>query len=210
MVDSARLVFILRPHDSPGTWESNDQRYFDYTHELLEELERLCVEVKEKWPVDQTKALYDSSRIEHPEIWSLARQRDRTSDTVRIYAAMAVEGFMNWYGVFRLGQTVFDQHFERLGIVPKLRALLLICDSLDIPKSDRLVLCASAIAESRNALVHPKAKELTSEHIGKGRSSTKVPQVARQSVKHMTEFFREFSLAVPAITPHIPTRRRPE
>ena len=57
---------------------------------------------------------------------------------VRIYAAMAVEGFLNFYGVLRLGQNVFDEHFERLGLVPKVRALLLVCDQLDVSQQDPL------------------------------------------------------------------------
>ncbi len=207
MISSTRSSFILRPHDTTGTWESNDQRYLEYAHELLEELELLCVQVKEKWPIDPNKSLFGGSRVEHPEVWSLARRRDRTSDTVRIFAAMAVEGFMNWYGVFRLGQTIFDQHFERLGVVPKLRNLLLVCDSINITKSDPMVLCVTAIAESRNSLAHPKAKEVASRFTIKGRSSTGVPEVARRSVERMTEFFNEFALTVPAITPHIPRRR---
>ena len=58
----------------------------------------------------------------------------------RLYAAMAVEGFLNWYGVFRLGEEIFNQHFERLGLVPKLRVLLLVCDSIHVGKGDQVVL----------------------------------------------------------------------
>ncbi len=207
MTSSNRPPFVLRPHDYPGTWESNDRRYFEYAHELLQDLELLCVEVKEKWPIDLTESLDQRSRVEHPEVWLLARRRDRTSDTVRIFAAMAVEGFMNWYGVFRLGQSAFDQHFERLGVVAKLRTILLVCDAIDVAKSDALVMCAIAIAESRNALVHPKAREVSSRFTTKGRTATAIPDAARHSVDQMTKFFEEFALAVPAVTPHIPSRR---
>lgn len=124
----------LRPHDPEGAWESNDGRYRTYAHQLLAEHVSLCDEVRQTWPGDAAATI--TAPHAYPEIAVLARRRDQTADTVRIYAAMAVEGYLNFYGVLRLGQEVFDEHFERLGLVPKLRNLLLICDQLNIPKSD--------------------------------------------------------------------------
>ena len=126
-----RQQFKLRPHDPEGVWESNDGRYRTYAHQILAEHVSLCDEVLKKWPIDAGAAITDPHA--YPEISELGRRRDQTADTVRIYAAMAVEGYLNFYGVLRLGQDVFDEHFERLGLVPKLRALLLTCDQLDIP-----------------------------------------------------------------------------
>lgn len=110
---------------------------------------------------------------------------------------MAVEGFLNFYGVLRVGQQVYDEHFERMGLIPKLRALLLVCDSVNIPKNHQIILSLDKIAQSRNALVHPKAKEIEGGLGGKRRSSVKVPDVARESVAQMEFFFSEFVKIVP-------------
>jgi hypothetical protein len=190
-----RRAFSLRPHHVQGVWESNDGRYRAYAHELLAQLESLCADVLVKWPAGVGASITDQSQ--YPELWKLARVRDRTSDTVRIYAAMAVEGFLNFYGVLRLGQDVFDEHFERLGVVSKLRSLLLVCDQLDISRQDPLVMCLDKLATSRNALVHPKTKEVDADPQKHQRSSTKVPEVARECVANMEAFFDHFVHALP-------------
>lgn len=187
--------FQLRPHFVNGLWETNDGRYREYAHELLGELERLCLEVKNGWPESEGAAIRDQSVS--PELWNMCHIRDRLSDTTRIYAAMAVEGYLNFYGVLRLGQEVFDEHFERLGLVPKLRQLLLICDDLDVAKNDSIVLALDALARSRNSLVHPKTREISGEPSKYQRSSTPIPDTAREAVANMEEFFTQFVLAVP-------------
>ena len=52
---------------------------------------------------------------------------------------MAVEGFLNYYGVVRFGEPEYKRNFERLGLVPKLRALLLFCDSIALDDTDPLI-----------------------------------------------------------------------
>lgn len=192
--------FVLRPHDSVGTWESNDIRYCDYARELLKQLEELAAEIHEKWPKDVT-AITDETK--YPELWNLTRIRDRTSDTTRIYAAMAVEGFLNFYGVLRLGQKVFDNHFERLGPIQKLQRLILISESIVITQQHLLVKTLESIAKDRNSLMHPKALEKID---GSEKTSTKIPDVAKKSIENMESFFREFAIAVPAMQIHMNSR----
>lgn len=201
MPSATRKQFAVHPHDRRGVWESNDGRYRAYAHELLGELETLCAEVFVKWPLNGSPALTDEST--QPELWKLARLRDRTSDAVRIYAAMALEGFLNFYGVLRLGQVVFDEHFERLGLVPKLRKLLLVCDNLEAPKNDVLCDHLDKVAQSRNGLVHAKTKEVIGDPSSHQRSSTRVPEVARESVENMEAFFAAFVAAVPDATSYV-------
>jgi hypothetical protein len=198
MPQPPRPTFQLRPHDAYGTWESNDRRYRSYAHELLAMLEALCKEVLAKWPPETGSSIRAK---QHPQLWKLARQRDRTSDTVRIYSAMAVEGFLNFYGVLRLGQAAFDDHFERLRLVPKLRALLLVCDALQIGQGDKLVVLLSKVAQARNALVHPKVREVQGPMHKP--TSILVPEVAREAVTDMEAFFEEFKVAVPAAADHL-------
>lgn len=194
-------AFQVHPHDRHGAWESNDGRYRAYAHELLVDLESLCQQVMAAWPVDVGASI--SSAAADPDLIALTRRRDRASDTTRIYAAMAIEGFLNFYGVLRLGNSVYEDHFERLGIVPKIRQLLLVCDGLSVPKSHVLCARADAVAQSRNRLVHPKAQEVVGDPMSHVRSGTKVPEAARESVAAMESFFAEFIAAVPASRPHI-------
>jgi len=204
MTKRTRQPIQLRPHDPEGVWESNDGRYRTYAHQLLGEHIALCDEVLRKWPADAGAPI--TTPVAYPEIAALARRRDQTADTVRIYAAMAVEGYLNFYGVLRLGQDVFDEHFERLGLVPKLRALLLTCDQLSIPKSDPLVLALDRVAQSRNSLVHPKTVEVVgspSQHNG---TETPTPETARAAVRDMEAFFEAFVEAIPQAENHLSQR----
>jgi hypothetical protein len=117
---------------------------------------------------------------------------------------MTVEGFLNYYGVVRLGEKEYIDHIERLGIIPKLRMLLLICDSLAVSEADSLVKIIKRIAQRRNLLVHPKAKELNGYIPADERPGDKIPEAAREAVKDMEDFFREFIVAVPQASHLIP------
>ena len=194
-------TFALRSHTPDGVWESNDNRYRNVAHQSLAELEHLCEEVRNQWPIKaresiQTPALY-------PEVAKLAKRRDQASDATRVYAAMAVEGFLNFYGVVRLGQQAFDDHFERLGLVPKLRCLLLLCDQLNCPRNDPLVLLLDKVAQSRNALVHPKATEVVGDFSRHVPIEVPMPSTARLAVENMEAFFAAFVAAVPEAEPHL-------
>jgi hypothetical protein len=195
MNQGMRQPFHVLPHDRGGMWESNDGKYRSHARELLQELEMLCVEVQNQWPSEAGPAIENPEL--YPDLWRLCRLRDRTSDSVRIYSAMAIEGFLNFYGVLRLDHLVYDEHFERLGLIPKLRKLLLVCDNLNIPKTDPLCTLANDVAQSRNSLVHPKALEVKTEPSKHIRSGTKVPDAAREAVAAMEEFFQRFASTIP-------------
>ena len=201
MARNTRNAFALRDHSPEGAWESNDGRYRAYAHSILAEHEEVCSKILDEWPGKSDGPLKHPAH--HPHIQSLSKRRAQTSDTVRIYAAMAVEGYLNFYGVLRLGQHVFDEHFERLGLVPKVRALLLVCDQLDVDRSDELVTLLDRIAHSRNSLVHPKTREVTGSLATHRPTSVRMPEAAQEAVKTMEAFFAAFVRAVPQAAGHL-------
>lgn len=186
-------TFSPRAHFQEGAWLSDHRRYFEYAHLQLLELEIIIEEVKRQWPVPLDQPLQDGEYSQ--SLRMLSRKRDLLSDSVKVFSAMAVEGFLNFYGVIHLGQAEYDRDFikPRVGLIPKLRRLLCICDSLSVPDEDILVKTLERIANRRNALVHPKTREFSETD----RDGDKLPEVAREAVKEMEEFFREFVRAVP-------------
>lgn len=200
-----RRTFQVRPRDVEGIWESNDGRYREYAHQLLQEHVALCEEVVGAWPIDPGLGLDPS---QHPTLWAIALRRNQTADSVRIFAAMAVEGFINFYGVLRLGEEVYNEQFERMGLVPKLRALLLISDQLDVPESDPMVDVLKRIAADRNGLVHPKTRTVTGPADQFTRTLSRVPDAAIEAVDRMEKFFAAFKEAVPLAESHL--NRRPK
>ena len=195
-------MFRVRPADVDGTWESNDARYRQYAHRLLAELLEQCRQVMATWPVGCGPQLVDAEAT-HKDLWELTRLRDRTSDTVRIYAAMSLEGYLNFYGVLRLGQQAYEKAFERLPIVTKLKRLLFTCDALHLSDSHELVARLTFVANSRNGLVHPRAIEVVGDPKLHARSSTPVPGEAVSVVEGMEAFFAAFAVAVPAMSSHL-------
>jgi hypothetical protein len=160
---NTRSTFALQSHLSPGTWLSHDRAYREYACEALARHEQHCVEIQNRWPVDLDQTI--NSR-DYPELWRLNRERGQSSDTTRLYAAMSVEGFINFYGILRFGAAVYKEHFERLPIVPRLKLLLLLSEGIQLPNSHPLLLALKAVSESRNKLVHPTAIEYHGDEAG--------------------------------------------
>lgn len=195
-VPATSKTFTLRPHHADGAWSTDDRRHFGNAIRLLRELEAVAEQVKSQWPVPLDQTVRHAEK-DHPELWALVRRRDQLSDSVRIFAAMAVEGFLNYYGVVRLGEAEFNAHVERLGLIPKLRLLLLVCDSVSVSPRDRIVELLSHLAEGRNALVHPKAKEYSGYVPAEQRPGVVIPGAAHDAVATMRAFFEEFLALVP-------------
>jgi hypothetical protein len=85
------------------------------------------------------------------------------SQSVQIFACMAVEAFLNYYGVVRLGEDVYYRLHERHSIHKKLATLLRVCDATNLPRDSELAQLVRRMFERRNDLVHPKARELQEE-----------------------------------------------
>lgn len=192
----------MRDHYAFGYWLSDHVRFFEAARLQLVELELVTSRVKEQWPIPEGETLRDGAK--HPELLALVRKRDLLSDSVKIFSAMAVEGFLNYYGVVRLGEDEYGTHFERLGLVPKIRVLLLICDSLSVASNDTLIKVLDRIAKRRNTLVHPKAKERPGYLSAEERGGDKVPEAAQEAVADMEQFFQEFVTAVPQVAHLVP------
>lgn len=201
-IKQTQSKFLLNPHNQTGFWLTENRRYFEYANLLLSELEEVAAQVKQQWNVPLDQALLEGEYTS--EFFALVRKRDMLSDSVKVFSAMSVEGFLNYYGVVRLGEAEFSAHIERRGLIPKLRILLLVCDSLSITEADPLVKTLDRIAQRRNALVHPKAKKVAGYISGEDRSGDAIPEVAREAVKDMKMFFREFEKAVPETAQLIP------
>ena len=196
-MSAKRESYEIRPLDEAvGLYLSNLHVFVRRVRECLVSLERIAAEIKQKWPAPPDQALKDAKQ-NYPQLEALCFERDLLCDSVLIFAAMAVEAFLNYYGVVRMGEREFARHFERLGIDAKLRALLLFCDSIRLADDDALIVSAKELARKRNALVHPKTRELTNDLPAEARLGPLVPEHAQKIVAAMNLFFEEFEAVVP-------------
>ena len=192
----------VRPHGELGHWLSDDRRYYRYALLLLRDLDEAVQNLNGAWPGPLGRVARDVDVT--PELELLAMRRDLLSDSVKVFSAMAVEGFVNFYGALRLGDKAYLEHLERWPICEKLTALLSHCDSVALKSTDRLMLLTGAIADRRNALVHPKAEEAAGYVPAEDRIGDSIPDVAQQSVRDMLAFFEEFVRLVPEAASLIP------
>jgi hypothetical protein len=199
-----RERYQIRPiEDAVGLYLSNVNVFVRRARECLLKLETVAADVRTKWPGSLDQTVKDAKR-QHPELEALSFERDFLCDLVLLSSAMSVEAFLNYYGVVRLGEAEFNRHFERLGITRKLRALLLFCDSIRLADDDPLLIAVDKIAKIRNALVHPKTKELTEYLPAEARGALLIPGAAQEAVAAMDSFFKEFEMALPKAKHLIP------
>lgn len=166
---------------------SQHRRYFDDADALLAELELCVIEIKSKWPGSLDKNL-DRNSVSK-DFWCLVMKRDRLSNSVILFSAMAIEAFLNWYGIYRLGASKYNKRYEELCNYDKLKSLLKDCNSVEITKESPIAKISTKISKRRNSLAHDKAREVLGQNI----DGDEIPEIAREAVADMRRFFEEFS-----------------
>ncbi len=102
-------------------------------------------------------AIYSSTRKEF-------RQLNEFSTATQIFSCMAIESFLNFYGVNQLGEDFYKRNFERLSPNQKLEALLAVSVHLSLEKEDEICKVVHRMFAQRNRLVHPKAKQIEADN----------------------------------------------
>lgn len=187
----------------PVEWITEHRRYYEYLGFGLEELSDVALSVEAQWP-DDAPLLLPVEDVP-PALHRLCRKRDALAASMVVFAAMAVEAFLNYYGVVRLGEERYSRDFERSAAERKLRGVLEASDGLVLTADDPLAVLARRIAGRRNDLVHPKTQELY-EHLSPEERLREEPLVrAREAVADCREFFTRFATAVPSARSMLPS-----
>ena len=185
----------LRSHDALGYFATNAPRYFRAAHGQLAELIEVDRQVLAMWPVPAGQIVRNAD--EYPELKALVSRQNILCDSVVVFAGMSVEAFVNWYGVVRVGEPIYKATFERMGLIPKLKGLLMLTDSIVLTNDDGIVRALASVSERRNACVHPKASELDRYYHAEELQGKKIPADFQETVDAMGSFFDEFKKLVP-------------
>lgn len=105
---------------------------------------------------DFKMATYLSTRKEFREL-------SEFSTATQIFSCMAIESFLNFYGVNQLGEDFYKRNFERLSSNQKLEALIAVSVHLSLEKEDVICKVVRRMFDQRNRLVHPKAKQIIAD-----------------------------------------------
>src|SRR6266566_6381322 len=194
---SARLMEFpkVKPANRPGGWEVEGVGYRRQAHLCLLAFEQKnALLQKHLERLEQARKKGGTYKIP-PNL--LEKYRFFRSAAV-VYSAMAVEGFLNYYGVKRLGNDFYRDTYERLSSHRKLAAVVATCTGHLLPRHAELVTVLRRLTERRNALVHPKAREVLPKAKGvqprrAPLHSAEAPTSAADSVRDMERFFKLFA-----------------
>ncbi len=180
-------MLLLRSPDQNGAWlqEANYRFQAETSFRLLHDLSAKCAaalaELKDRRvPADLAARIHEVQAV---------------ADSVVVFSAMAVEGFLNFYGVRRLGEEYYTANLERFDTTRKVTTLVLLSTGKQLEPTDALLQVTRQIANRRNALVHPKTVEA-----GKGRQWPRTDSgvvVAGQAIEEMSRFFDLVAAADP-------------
>lgn len=190
----------IQPFGRSGGWTTPHYFYFPIAQSFLQQSKDLSsstkkrvAELKQKTKIEEPK--WDdetiTSYIDHlirDDAWQL----EALCIATQFFSCMAVEAFLNFYGVNRLGEKYYKHNLERLGISEKLKILITICTQEIIEDQDEIVQLVRRMFDRRNSLAHPKAKELTSISNSIPLADIDHLSQAEQAVNEMTIFFDKF------------------
>jgi hypothetical protein len=154
-----------------GGWNSSYSSHYESAWLFLFDYEEILKTLKlEELRIAEENhsfpAEYLSSYIFH-ETRSLHRNAYRYATSAHLFVCMAVEGFINYYGTKRLGEEVYKRLLERVGITEKLALIYLICFQINLEVKSDPIKSIRTIFDQRNALVHPKTKEIDFNNLDK-------------------------------------------
>lgn len=183
----------IAPFRREGSWEF-EGGLREQAVRALELAERVSVVLVKEWEVAQSRQLAaDKSGgplLSHERIV----ERDLFTTAAVVLSSMAAEGFLNFYGVKRIGQKFYEERYERLGLVPKVTGIIEACCGVRLDSDAKIVSVARALSEARNWLVHPKTREGGHAADSSQMSAIRHPlDVARESVANMNQFFQLFA-----------------
>ena len=121
---------------------------------------------------------------------------------VHLLACMAVEAFLNHYGVVRMTEEFFRKNCERLSPAQKTALLLLTSTGQPLADDAELLKLVRRMFELRNSFVHPKAKRGDLNPAAARPSTAGWPErgtqgIAPQSIADLDRFFELFVQADP-------------
>jgi len=154
----------IHRYEREGLWSSSHSFYYQCTYKSLDRYQEVLnrLETKEQEVADsnQDEDPQVLSTIIHYETDKLTEECYREAISALLFACMTLEGFINHYGVRRLGESFYKRNLERVGITEKVSILILACCHKSIEQDNDLIKKTRDLFDARNRLVHPKSREI--------------------------------------------------
>lgn len=161
----------LKNFRQEGAWNSSYSSHYEsawfYLYDYEEVLNRLKSEELRVAKENEGFPSEHLSGLIHHETRHLHVDAYRYAISAHLFVCMAVEGFINYYGTKRLGEKTYKKLLERVGITEKLSLVYLLRFEVMLDSNSQMIKGIRTIFDKRNALVHPKAKEIDFDNLDK-------------------------------------------
>jgi len=180
----------VRPANREGAWEVEGFHHRAEAKLALRRSEELRIRLIEE--LDRHELARKSGSSASRFSTDLLDEYRLMRSAAVVCAGMAVEGFLNYYGVKRLGEAFYNASYERLSLAKKVAALVATCCGQLLPNDSELMAVTKRLAAARNALVHPKSREARRIARAQLRLSEQA-DLPHRTVDNMERFFTLFA-----------------
>lgn len=170
-------------------WKGHHHQYRKAAHRNMAASVKVLEAAAKKYRSMSEEPLTDQL----PEYIELLDEYRSLLTSAQIYAAMAIEAFLNFYGVIRLGHEEYYRRYKGTPVRDKLAGLLAECEGVTDAEEEKLTALVLPIFKRRNDLVHPKAAEINLDAPAPGIEAKEWANGAKDSVASMEQFFARIS-----------------
>lgn len=159
------LGYAVMPLLRDGAWRDSHSPYYRYAYQEADAydlaIERLAAGEAQLTSSRQAAGFDDEFANDVPDdLLELHEAAYRHAISCHLFVCMALEGFINAYGVRRLGERFYQQNLERVGITEKLAILGVCCRQWTVSPDSDVHKDFRQLFDDRNRLVHPKTREI--------------------------------------------------
>ncbi len=201
----------IYPLDRDGQWTGMEFGYFEGAINFLEDakkLEKSILEKIEKIKEDSREYAEESQySYIYPHTTEDRTQLAHLCIVSMLFSCMAVESFVNLYGVLRMGDEFYKRNIERSGINQKLEVIIAIGKQELLSKNEEIALVTRRMFDKRNQLVHPKTVEANSPDKISQLKPIQFINDAQSMVDDMKKFFENFLIIDPDSWMWIPGKK---
>lgn len=157
----------VMPFHRDGAWRNSHSPYYRFAHHEAAEYSKtidLLSRGEELLAAEQSnvgsEVAYEGGIFDDEDLLGLHEVAYRHSIGCHLFACMSLEGFLNTYGVRRLGERFYQQNLERMGISEKFAVIGMCCSQWVVAPDSEVCKDIRQLFDDRNRLVHPKTREI--------------------------------------------------
>lgn len=177
-----------------GGWSSSYSFYYNCVYLFYNELKITIEKIKQK--ENDIKKQYINDELLQLLVYEGTKEERfncfKNSCSIELFSCITIEGFVNYYGVRKFGESFYKEHIERLDIFKKIAIVTAINNKKLILNSSEILKRAKFLFDTRNMLVHPKTKEFNLKEIKETKNFVDVYADSKKCIENMEYIIKAF------------------